>query len=350
MAACVFLLGNTGCIKDMEPNIEADILDVSTDNEAVLNIVEHWGSIDVYGTPYLDASDLRLDFTISEGATISPDPAEITDYSAPRTFEVTSEDRKWKRSYSVAVTLNELPTRFDFEHWIQPERMRYLIPYEQLGRVHGESDMYIWASGNEAYNFLTNKNDDYTVFPTQPTTEVHGGEYAAKLVTRTTPELSKPIASGNLFIGKFDATQYEPRESTQFGLPFMKKPLRFRGWYRYRSGGPKYASGIPDECRMRAVLYYTDSHTRYLNGFTIKDSPNIVAKAEMQRGNTPGDGYVEFDLPFEYMSEIDPVRLKEGGYNLAVVFSSSCDGDVYDGAPGSVLLVDDVEIICDTEL
>ncbi len=346
-AACGALLAATGCIKDAEPNIEADIVSVATSNEQVLKIVEHWGSIDVYGTPYLDPSDLTLDFTLSEGATITPDPAGVTDYSAARRFEVTSEDGEWVRTYTVTVTLNEIPTSFGFEHWMQPERMRYMMPYEQLGREQGESDLYIWASGNEVYNFLTDKHDDYTVFPTQPTTEAHGGTTAAKLVTRTTPEISKPIASGSLFIGQFDASKYDPRESTQFGLPFMKKPLRFRGWYKYRSGGMKYVSGTPDEFRIRAVLYATDESTRHLDGYTIKDSPNIVAKAELTGGDTPGEGYVEFDLPFEYLTEPDAAGLRDGAYNLAVMFSSSCDGDVYDGAPGSTLLIDDIEIICE---
>ncbi len=331
----------------MEPNIEADILDVTTDNADVLRIVEHWGSVDVYGSPYLDPSHLQLNFVLSDGATIKPDPATVTDYSEPCRYEVTSENGEWTRTYIVKVTLNEIPTRFDFEHWIQPDRMRYMMPYELLGAEQGESDLYIWASGNEAFNFLTNKHDDYTAFPTQPTTEAHGGKYAAKLVTRTTPEFSKPTAAGNLFIGQFDAAKYDPKESTQFGLPFMKKPLRIKGWYNYRSGGAKYSSGTPDECRIRAVLYLTDTTTKHLDGYTIQGSPNIVAKAELQGGDTPGEGYVEFDLPFEYSSDIDANRLKSGGYNLAVVFSSSCDGDVYDGAPGSTLLIDDVEIICE---
>ncbi len=341
------LLASTGCIKNMEPNIEADILEVTTDNTDVLKIVEHWGTIDVYGSPYLDPSDLKLDFYLSEGASITPDPANVTDYSAPRKFEVTSEDGEWTRTYIVSVTLNEIPTRFDFEHWIQPDRMRYMMPFEQLGVEQGESDLYIWASGNEAFNFLTNKYDDFTAFPTQPTSEAHGGDRAVKLVTRTTPEFSKPTAAGNLFIGQFDAARYDPRESTQFGLPFMKKPLRIKGWYCYRSGGAKYLSGASDEFRIRAVLYFTDSSTSHLNGYTIKESPNIVAQAELQGGNTPGEGYVEFDLPFEYSAAVDADRLRKGGYNLAVVFSSSCDGDVYDGAPGSTLLIDDVEIICE---
>ncbi|MBR4070673.1 MAG: PCMD domain-containing protein, partial [Bacteroidaceae bacterium] len=61
-----------------------------------------------------------------------------------------------------------------------------------------------------------------------------------------------------------------------------------------------------------------------------------------------GDGYVDFDFEFIYTQEVDKDILKSGGYNLAIVFSASRNGDTYDGARGSVLLIDDVKIICDT--
>lgn len=343
--ACLLTL--TGCIKSEEPNIEVDILEVLTSNEGVLTVVQQGSTIDVYVVPTLDISDLTLDFVLSEGAAITPDPATVTDYSSARVFRVTSEDKMWTKDYTVSVTLNEIPTSFGFEHWFQPERMRYKIPVEQLGNVAGEAEMHIWASGNEAYNFLTNKFDDHTVFPTQPTTEAHSGDYAVKLITKTTPELSKPIAAGNLFIGQFDASLLEPRESTMFGLPFYKKPVRFHGWYKYRSGGLTQYSKEADNCKLQAVLYKTDGTVKHLNGFTIKTSANIVARAYLSGGDTATDGYVEFDVPFEYTEDIDIQKMKGGGYNLAVIFSSSLNGDVYDGAPGSTLLVDDVEIICD---
>ncbi len=335
-----------GCIKDELPGIEVDILDVSADTDGLLNVIYNQSDIDVYLAPEVDPASLCLAFVLSEGATIAPDPASVSDYSSPRKFSVTSEDRNWTKEYTVRVRYSSLPTEYDFENWEQPERMRYQIPYE-LDET-GDSRLRIWASGNEAYNFLTNKHDDYTVFPTQPTDEAYSGKKAAKLVTRLTGQIDKPMAAGNLFIGRFDASMREPKESTMFGLPFSGKPLRIKGYYKYRSGGLTLKSGVEDKCRIQAVLYRTDKDVKHLNGFNIRTSPNIAGRAELLDGSdTPGEGYVAFDLEFRYDKEVDRDALARGGYNLAVIFSASAGGDSYDGADGSTLLVDGVRIICE---
>lgn len=345
------LVGLSSCIKGEKPNIEVDILSVTSPTDGILSVVMQADRVEVYAAPETDLADMRLDVTVSDGATIAPLPEAVTDYSEPVTFRVTSEDGAWTKDYLLAVRHGSVPTRFDFEHWTQPDRMRYLIPYEAIEGADENDEsarMMIWACGNQAYNFLTGKQDDYTAFPTQPTATAASGKRAAKLVTRLTGQIDKPIAAGNLFIGQFDCSLYEPRESTQFGLPFTRKPLRFRGMYHYRSGGLTRTSGVEDCCRMQAVLYRTDATVTHLNGFTIKTSPNVVARAELRERvtATPGDGFVPFDLEFVYTSEPDPALLERGGYNLAIIFSSSLNGDVYDGAEGSTLLVDDVEIIC----
>ena len=41
--------------------------------------------------------------------------------------------------------------------------------------------------------------------------------------------------------------------------------------------------------------------------------------------------------------------MARGCYNLAVIFTSSRNGDVYDGAPQSTLWIDNVEITCKTD-
>lgn len=338
----------TGCIKEELPNIEVDITNVSSADGNILTVVYHNDAVDVYVQPNTDPSDISLNIEVSEGASIVPDPAGVKGYATPKEFSVTSEDRNWTKKYTVAVRYAGLPLRFDFENWKQPERMRYMIPVERCLVDGVESELGIWASGNEAYNFLTNKNDNYTVFPTQPTTEAASGEKALKLVTRLTGQLDKPIAAGNLFLGQFDASLREPRESTMFGLPFSHKPMRVTGKYKYKSGGITHMSASEDKCRILAVLYLTDENVSHLNGFNIRTSPNIVGMAEIADGSsTAGEGYHSFDIPFRYDKEVNPQLLAAGRYNLALVFSSSNKGDVYDGAPGSTLLIDEVEIICE---
>lgn len=343
----LLLVGGSSCIKDEEPNIEVDILEIESPAHAVLNVAYNSGDIDVYVAPGTDIADLQLEFTLSEGATITPQPDEVTDYTEPRTFIVTSEDKKWSKEYIISVRFGNMPLKFGFESWRQPDNKRYQIPYEAADADGNTAELNIWACGNEAYNFVTGKDDDYTKFPTQPTADAYQGNTAAKLVTVLTGQIDRPIASGNLFIGVFDASKRNPLESTQFGLPFHREPLRLTGAYKYRSGGETMVSKEADHGRIQAVLYRTDGNTRYLNGLTLHDSPNVVARAEIAAiSDTPGDGFATFDVPFVYTSAYDASVAAAGQYNLTIIFSASRNGDSYDGAAGSTLTVDDVEIIC----
>lgn len=347
--ACLVLLSFTSCIKDEKPNIEADIIEVLSPREGILNVVYKPTSVDIYIDPArIDPQNVSFSYRISQGATILPDPQGVSDYSTSQSFIVTSEDGVWTKTYQVRVVFSDIPTEFDFENWYQPQGERYKMPVD-VNLETGDS-LFVWSCGNEPYAFITSKYDDYTKFPTQPTSEAYSGNCAVKLETKGTGDYYKPIAAGNLFIGQFDGSKYDPLESTQFGLPFMKKPLRIVGKYKYRSGGLTYYTQSVDSCRIQAILYKTDDQVKHLNGYTIKNSPNIVARAEMtdEGADTPGDGYVDFDFEFIYTQEVDKDILKSGGYNLAIVFSASRNGDTYDGARGSVLLIDDVKIICDT--
>lgn len=347
------LTATSGCIKDERPNIDADIVEILSDSEGILNVIYTQTAIDIYAdAARVNVADINFLFKLSDGATISPNPAGVTDYSSPVRFSVTSEDGNWTKNYTVRILFPDIPTEFNFDHWYQPEGEKYRIPYEPTDESADDSSgMFIWSCGNEPFAFTVGKNDDYTAFPTQPTTDRFDGQYAVKLITKKTGDFYKPIAAGSLFIGQFDSSSYDPLESTHFGLPFTQKPLRMTGIYKYRSGGMTLKTNVTDCCRIQAVLYRTDKNVSHLNGYTIKDSSNIIARAEMaDGGDTVGDGYVEFNMEFVYTLPIDADLLAGGGYNLAVIFSSSRNGDTYDGAVGSVLYVDNVKIICDTDI
>ena len=49
----------------------------------------------------------------------------------------------------------------------------------------------------------------------------------------------------------------------------------------------------------------------------------------------------EFEIRFEYKKEFDPNQK----YRLSIAFTSSKDGDKFWGAPGSELIVDDIELV-----
>jgi hypothetical protein len=60
-------------------------------------------------------------------------------------------------------------------------------------------------------------------------------------------------------------------------------------------------------------------------------------------------GWTAFDLTFDYTADVDLDLLENEGYSLAIVFSSSKDGDQFEGAVGSNLKIDKIRIICTEE-
>ena len=191
--------------------------------------------------------------------------------------------------------------------------------------------------------------------------DAYQGKLAAQLVTRSTGKwgalAGMPIAAGNLFIGTFDGSSAmaDPLGATHFGLPLGQKPVRFLGHYRYISGGNVTGKDgkeiIPvrrDIGQIYAILYETDDNVQYLDGSNITTSPNIVARA-MFTGikETEGTGYELFDVTFVYEKPYDPEKQKHFRYNLAVVFAASERGAYFEGAVGSTLYIDAVQVICE---
>ena len=105
-------------------------------------------------------------------------------------------------------------------------------------------------------------------------------------------------------------------------------------------------AGMPviDE-KGNAVLLYGDN---------VQTSKQIVALAlvgethddngKVAIGNTPE--WHHFSVDFEYKKAIDPIKLKNGGYSLTIVSSSSSDGANFLGAERSTLWIDSFKLIC----
>lgn len=175
-----------------------------------------------------------------------------------------------------------------------------------------------------------------------------------------------PIAAGNMFIGNFDVANAlkEPMKATRFGLPFGKKPKRMTGWYKAKRGEVLTDVGedgkaIPiegqDACDIYAVLYESEGLEQgTLDGDNVLNSKNIVALARLTdpvvygpETDLSAKEYIHFDLKFDYKKKFDENKSKQYKYNLAVVFTSSIKGATFIGAVGSVLYVDEVQVICE---
>lgn len=321
----------------------------------------------------IDLTALALQLTLTEGATISPDPRKIRDYSIPQVFEVTAQDERWKKKYTVSIDTFDLPVKYDFEYFKLNENGLYEVFYELMPSRDTVVDLYIWASGNPGYA-LTGVAKTPEQYPTVAIVNGHSG-HGVKLETKSTGgfgEIVKmPIAAGNLFIGSFYAANAlrEPLKATLFGLPFGKKPIRFTGYYKYKPGKQYTVVGdygqaepVPgkqDICDLYAVLYQSGGlEENSLNGADVLTSPNIIALARIKNPVVLSDNeniltapYERFVIDFDYATyheicPFDPEKAKNYEYNLAVVFTSSLEGAFFRGAVGSVLYIDEAEIIC----
>ena len=93
------------------------------------------------------------------------------------------------------------------------------------------------------------------------------------------------------------------------------------------------------------ILLCTSQLPRYLDGTNSLSSDNIVLKAELENRKET-NAWTHFAIDFKAVDgrKIDAKKLAEGKYNLAIIMSSSKDGAVFNGAVGSTLYVDEMEL------
>lgn len=349
----IFGVAVTSCIQDEALNSEAVVDDCSGSEDVILTDITidtatPKGTIDVYVNKGADLTKQKFDFKLSPGATISPVQKEY-DFTTPIEFTVTSEDKKWVVPYIVEFNKKDLPTSYRFEDAKLSSNKKYHIFYDG----NKQNTQYLkWASGNPGFN-LTGMAETPQEFPTTQVDNGHVGK-ALKLETKSTGSFGAiakmPIAAGNLFIGTFDlrSALSRPLEATQFGFPFYHKPVSLSGYYKYKAGSVFTAGGKPDnsrkdKCDIYAVFYETDDNLKMLNGGNSLSHANIVSLARITNQGEPNE-WTQFKLNFELKpgKQINEESLKDGKYNLAIIFSSSIDGGYFEGAVGSTLYIDEV--------
>ena len=113
----LLLTGLVSCIRPEAPNAEADILSVEVEGitprekPLITNT-----AIKIEAEPWVDRTAVALSFTLTPGATISPASGSKQDFTEPVTYTVTSEDKQWKKEYTVTIASSRpAPGHFDFE-------------------------------------------------------------------------------------------------------------------------------------------------------------------------------------------------------------------------------------------
>lgn len=316
----LLVIVTSSCIRDEAPNAEADILScrlpgITMTTSPIINN----NSVTLFVTPGTNISALAPEFTLTSGATITPASGTERNFNSPQEYQVTAADGIWKKTYAISVIDTELATIYNFEDTISGKK--YYIFVER------ENDKVImeWASGNAGYAMtgVAKTADDY------PTFQIANGKNGKclSLVTRSTGFfgglVGMPIAAGNLFIGSFDVNNA------------MSKPVE----------------GKRDICDIYAIMYETSVSVPTLDGTNAFTSPNLVSMARI-KDSKETDEWTYFKLPFTTLPGkfIDKEKLTMGKYNISIVFTSSLEGDHFNGAIGSTLLIDEAELIYRSDL
>lgn len=355
----------TGCIKKALPNIEADIL----------SVVPREG--DFFADPVITNKEVKLfvddqkvdvkayafTFTLSRGASSVPQSGSVQDFTEPVVYTVTSENGEFSKKYTVTMTderVTFMPLEYDFENYVIHDKNKYT----EFFHLRDGRRQDTWDSGNAGFVFsispITKKQPG--LYPMQFSTTAHSGETAVKLETKSTGTFGagakKPIAAGNIFMGEFDAGNVmgDPLQSTHFGRPIEGAPVSFSGFYHYTPGkqvidhNSRPMANAKDTCSIVAVLFDADelkSRTKvdYLDGTNLLTDKSIVATALLYDGEAAAaKDFKAFDIPFKYVKAPEVEGFAGGKYKLAIVLSASKNGDIFQGAVGSVLLVDDIKV------
>lgn len=312
-----------------------------------------------------DKLSLVPEFEISSGATLYyKDKVYVKgtaiDFSTEQDFKVTAESGQTYVVYTVKTAVLQdnfsFATNFDGE-W---ERVDFSdkVSYDEPGAG--------WATSNGGVAYIKGIFPKLYA-PEAPNAVIWSDEgktgKAACLETLDTkgqagfggfiPAIPK-VTSGSVFTGVFEVNIGNTLKSTKFGYPCFKKPVAFKGSYKYSAGKVYYVCADPvkanevkedatqkDSPAMNAVLYEVDTYAfDILDGTNLLTSDKIVAIASVD-GKEQAE-YKDFTVDFKFKEGKSFDSSKK--YKLTIVCSSSKDGDKFSGAPGSVLYVDNLEV------
>jgi hypothetical protein len=346
------------CIKNDVLNPEADIVSISfTENTLRTKNTEVYNDyIIVY--PKLNVSLKETDITsieLSEGASYQ---LKNNTVSGDTLFfiEVTSQSKEYTKTYPVIQVEDFFPPNFGFETWIKPsDSFLYENPKE--------SSLQWYSSNNGVAIAWNNPKKPANEYPVRQIRI--SGNTAVELRTMTGPGkiaggiVNIPCLAGSLYLGGFNPLMglSNPLRSTRFGIPFNSgKPVKLTGKYIYKESNEDYINEDgsrdatkKDKCSIYAVLFKTSREVDFLYGNNIGNSPDIIARAELNPENIRQEtGFVYFEVDFDYLSYATPFvwnELENDEYKLTIVLASSYRGGNYEGRPGNTLIVDDVKLL-----
>jgi hypothetical protein len=227
-----------------------------------------------------------------------------------------------------------------FENWWMDGKIAYA----------NEQGVSYWDTSNKGAASFGGSNTS------QEISIVHGGSSAAKLESKY---IVIKFAAASLYTGSFGALKGTDGAWLNWGVEHVSRPTALKGYMQYApaniasSGNQGFSSsapaeapgrGEPDVCGMYCALLSESLVVDNTDMSTFPDwetDSRVIAYGSLkdeQNVNTNGQ-WQEVNIPLVYRD------LTRKPTHLLVVFSASKYGDYFHGGKGSLLYVDDFELV-----
>lgn len=231
----------------------------------------------------------------------------------------------------VTGGVGQLPNA-NFERWSQSGK---------AWLVYGSGDTQFWSSGNEGTASLASNT----------TTNDNGSARMESIMA-----VGK-FAAGNLFTGTFGGIDLAALSADlKFGKPFIYRPSKMKFEYKYHPAiidsntkDPELKKGDKDYAHIYIALCTWSSplDVNPKKQLFNKDDDNVIAYAEFYT-NESTDDLTEGKLENGFIAKtitLDYRKVDAKPTYVLVVATSSKYGDYFAGAVGSVLWLDNVELV-----
>lgn len=214
-----------------------------------------------------------------------------------------------------------------------------------------------WDSGNLGASIMDKS-------PTSPVDNLNRGkavELRSQYVGISFLKMGK-FAAGNIYVGQYMDTYTTGAMGARirFGRPFNSRPTGLKGVYKYTPAdinyvlGKEESNGLKDKCAIYVALTDVagyDGQTafevntqdgKYVD-FTL-NNPDIIAYGSISESESlAAADWTSFTIDIKYKDLIRQPKY------LIVVASASIDGDYFTGGEGSLMYIDDFELLYDSE-
>lgn len=274
----------------------------------------------------IDPSKMEVNTATLRYTTVVYSLAPSTEY----VFRAVSAEDKETKEMTFSTAAAQMVPNLSFDNWYKDG---------DAWMPNANSSTYVWDSANPGTAGLG-------VVPTTPEeSDVVKGK-AAKLQTSKAMGM---LAAGNIYIGKFAKVAGLGAE-LDWGYSFSSRPIALAGYYKYTpktidmTKDPyKGLAGQSDQCQIQILLTDWDGmfriNTSKKQFVDIENDEHIIAHGSLTSSNND-NGYVKFTMPIVYRNNRTPKY-------IVIVAAASRYGDYFTGGVGSVLRVDEFNLVYD---